>query len=160
MKDSGMEKTSFTGRSEGLQRSALPSQTEPSAVELLTTSAAVLPEQFYNPPARTTGRGEIALMRAVLEEALDCFQKQFVKSGRRAQRLAREAEEWIYSDEVRWPFSFVNICAVLCLDPGYLRLKLRHWREQAIVTAQAEERGASGIDSWGHSQAIAFRAAS
>ena len=147
-----MEKISFVGHPQGLPRPALPSHTEPSVVELLTTSAAVLPEQFYNPPARTTGRGEVALMRAVLEEALDCFQKQFVKSGRRAQRLAREAEEWIYSDEVRWPFSFVNICAVLGLDPDYVRLKLKRWREQTIV----EERGASGIDSWGHSQVIAF----
>lgn len=147
-----MEKIAFVGYPQGLQRLALPSHTEPSAVELLTTSAAVLPEQFYNPPARTTGRGEVALMRAVLEEALDCFQKQFVKSGRRAQRLAREAEEWIYSDEVRWPFSFVNICAVLGLDPDYVRLKLKRWREQTIV----EERGASGIDPWGHSQVIAF----
>jgi hypothetical protein len=156
MENSGMEKTSFVGRPQGSQRPALPSHTEPSVVELLTTSAAVLPEQFYNPPARTTGRGEVALMRAVLEEAVDCFQKQFVKSGRRAQRLAREAEEWIYSDEVRWPFSFVNICAVLGLDPDYVRLKLKRWREQAIV----EERGDSCIDSWGHSQEIAFQAAS
>ena len=100
------------------------------------SKAAVLQEQFYNPPACATGRGEVALMRAVLEEAVDCFQKQFMKSGRRAQRLACEAEEWIYSDEVRWSFSFVNICAVLGLDPGYMRLKLKRWRENVTVTAQ------------------------
>lgn len=157
MENPKMEKTSFVGRRQSLLRPALASYTESSVVELLTTSAAVLPEQFYNPPARTTtGRGEVALMRAVLEEAVECFQKQFVKSGRRAQRLAREAEEWIYADEVRWPFSFVNICAVLGLDPDYIRLKLKRWREQAIV----KERGDPCLDSWEHSQAIAFRAAS
>jgi hypothetical protein len=146
-----MEKTSFVERPEILQRSAPVSHTESSAVELLITSAAVLPEQFYNPPARATGRGEVALMRAVLEEAVDCFQKQFVKSGRRAQRLAREAEEWIYSDEVRWPFSFVNICAVLGLDPGYMRLKLKRWRENVALTAQTQEElpPLSGAVSWG-----------
>ena len=150
-----MEKPSFVGRPQILQRPALVPHTEPSTVELLITSDAVLPEQFYNPPARTTGRGEVALMRAVLEEAVDCFQKQFVKSGRRAQRLAREAEEWIYSDEVRWPFSFVNICAVLGLDPGYMRLKLKRWRENVAVTAQTQEELPPGAGSWGTPQAIA-----
>jgi hypothetical protein len=32
-----------------------------------------------------------ALLRAVLEDALTCFQKQFVTEGRRVQRMAREA---------------------------------------------------------------------
>ena len=47
--------------------------------------AAVLPEQFYSPPAATDKvHGEVALMRAVLEDAINCFQKQPLKSGRRA----------------------------------------------------------------------------
>lgn len=104
-------------------------QTELRQRELLGDSAVILPEQFHAAPARTPGGGEVALMRAVLEEALECFQKQCLKSGRRAQRLANEAEEWIFSDEESWPFSFVNICAVLGLEPGYIRLKLKRWRE-------------------------------
>lgn len=150
-----MEKNYFAGRP------VLVSHAEQNTSELLTTSAAVLPEQFYNPPAQTTGRGEVALMRAVLEEAVDCFQKQFVKNGRRAQRLAREAEEWIHSDELRWPFSFVNICAVLGLEPGYIRLKLKHWRENVSVTAQMQVEGPLGMSSmspWGRAKAVALRA--
>jgi hypothetical protein len=104
-------------------------QTEPRRREFLGASAVILPEQFHTAPARTLEGGEVALMRAVLEEALECFQKQCLKSGRRAQRLANEAEDWIFSDEVSWPFSFVNICAVLGLEPGYIRLKLKRWRK-------------------------------
>ena len=99
-------------------------------------------------------------MRAVLADTVDWFQKHCIKNGRQAQHLACEAEEWIYSDDVRWPFSCVNICAVLDLDPGYIRRRLTRWREQAIVTVQADERGTSGMDSWGHSQAMTVQAAS
>ncbi len=104
-------------------------QTELFQRELLGDSAVVLPEQFHTARDQTPEGGEIALMRAVLEEAIACFQKQCLKSGRRAQRLANEAEEWIFSDEESWPFSFVNICAVLRLEPDYIRLKLKRWRE-------------------------------
>jgi hypothetical protein len=107
---------------------------------LLAASAAVLPEQFYSPPARQTGRGETALMRAVLEEAVDCFQKQFVKSGRRAQRLAREAEEWFTTENLSWPFSFVNICAVLGLDPNYIRRGIKAWQKNHAEQGSAFNR--------------------
>jgi len=79
-------------------------------------------------------------MRAVLEDAVNCFQKQSAKSGRHAQRLAREAEEWLFSDDPHWPFSFVNICAVLGLDPGYVRLGLKRWRQQPSAEPQPKGR--------------------
>lgn len=101
--------------------------------------AAILPEQFYSSPAHTDARGEVALMRAVLEDAIACFQKQFVRSGRRAQRLAREAEEWFFADDYHWPFSFVNICAVLGLEPEYIRLGLKRWRQHYIRSSSANE---------------------
>lgn len=98
---------------------------------------AVLPDQFYRPPADNGPvAGERALRRAVLEDALRCFQKQFVTNGRRAQRLAREAEEWFFMDDFHWPFSFVNICAVLGLDPAYIRFKLKRWRERVLTEQQ------------------------
>jgi hypothetical protein len=107
----------------------------------LLSSVAILPEQFYSPSAGAeTARGEIALMRAVLEDAVGCFQKQLVNSGRRAQRLAREAEEWFFADDHTWPFSFVNICAVLGIDPEYIRLGLKRWRQRPPVGPQKKRR--------------------
>jgi hypothetical protein len=92
--------------------------------------AAVLPEQFHGAPTGVdTSRGEIALMRAILEDAIHCFQKQSQKSGRRAQRLAQEAEAWLFTDNTRWPFSFLNICHVLGIDAGYIRRGLKQWKE-------------------------------
>ena len=96
----------------------------------LLSYLSVPPAQFYGPRASLAdGRPEAVLMRAVLEDALLCFQKGLVHSERRVQRLAREAEEWLFSDDTRWPFSFVSICAVLGLEPAYLRRGLRRWRQ-------------------------------
>jgi|SRR5581483_6043482 len=87
--------------------------------------AAVLPEQFFGVSHAHASRPEAALMLAVLEEALTCFQYQFYLRRDKAQRLARDAEAWFFSDEADWPFAFVNICAVLRLDPSYIRRGLR-----------------------------------
>lgn len=98
---------------------------------------AVLPEQFYGPPTDDgPAARERALRRTVLEDAFRCFQRQFVTNGRRAQRLAREAEEWFFTDDFQWPFSFVNICAVLGLEPASIRLKLKRWRERVLTEQQ------------------------
>jgi hypothetical protein len=98
------------------------------AVHELISYIHVPPEQFYDPRGSPSGRcPEAELMRAVLEDALLCFHKGLVRQGRRDQRIAREAEEWLLSDDDRWPFSFVSICAVLGLEPAYLRRGLRRW---------------------------------
>jgi hypothetical protein len=38
----------------------------------------------------------------------------------------REAEAWFFSDDSRWLFSFVPVCAALGLEAGYIRKKLGH----------------------------------
>ena len=89
---------------------------------------SVLPEQFYGlPTSPTSRRPEAELMRAVLEDALQCFQQRLLRQGRRARRLAREAEEWLFSDTPDWPFSFVSICEVLGLEPEYIPRGLKRW---------------------------------
>jgi hypothetical protein len=65
-------------------------------------------------------------MRAVLADAVSCYQNT---RGREAYRNAKEAEQWIFTNDRQWPFSFVNICAVLGLDTGYVRLGLLHWKQ-------------------------------
>ena len=66
----------------------------------LLSGSSVLPEQFFNSQASLfTGRPVAALLRAVLEDALACFQSQFLTEGRRVQREAQEAEAWFLSKE-------------------------------------------------------------
>jgi hypothetical protein len=116
--------------------SDLPATDHRDTVHELLSSISILPEQFYGPRASLAdGRPEAALMRAVLADALGCFQKGLVHQGRRVQRLGREAEAWLFSDDARWPFSFVSICAVLGLEPEYLRRGLRCWGQGRPPTA-------------------------
>jgi hypothetical protein len=102
---------------------------------------AILPEQFFAAPSPSSqSRGEYALMRAVLEEAVGCIENQFVSPHQRALQLAREAEEWVRSHETRWPFAFVNVCAALGLDADYVRRQLALRRQGATRPLRRSRR--------------------
>lgn len=91
----------------------------------------LLPSQFFaRPGGRPSTRPEGQLMRAVLEDAVASFQKHAMAQDHRGHRLFVEAAQWFASDDVAWPFSFVNICRVLDLDADFLRCGLRRWRDR------------------------------
>jgi len=95
------------------------------------TFAAVLPEQFYSSVIPSVQQsGHLALRWAVLADALNCLLKASKKDGRREQRLAKDTAEWVFTDDVDWPFSFVNICAALRIDPAYIRRGLLRWMQR------------------------------
>ena len=95
---------------------------------------SVLPEQFFDSRVKlATVCPETALMYAVLEDAFLCFHEQFEADHRYMQR-AREAEDWFFSDDSRWLFSFVSVCDALGLEPRYIRKKLKHWIPPSLDT--------------------------
>jgi hypothetical protein len=75
---------------------------------------------------------EARLMLAVLEDAIAQYQRNFNGRPIGADQFSSDAEAWIQSDEIEWPFSFLNICQVLDMDAGYLRRGLHHWSRRAI----------------------------
>jgi hypothetical protein len=90
---------------------------------------ALLPAQFYAAFRGGSGvRGEKRLMLAVLEDALDCFQKYAAARDGHGQALFEEANTWIASDDRGWFFSYENICETLEINPEYLRRGLDSWR--------------------------------
>jgi hypothetical protein len=90
---------------------------------------ALLPAQFYAAFRGGTGvRGEKRLMLAVLEDALDCYQKYAFSRDGHGRQLFDEALEWINSGNRAWFFSFENICETLGINPEYLRRGLETWR--------------------------------
>jgi hypothetical protein len=86
-------------------------------------------EAFIARSSLASRQPEAALMCAVLEDAVECFQKQFVCASRRTKRLGREAEAWLFSDCSKWAFSFLSICTALDLGPQYIRQGLRRWND-------------------------------
>jgi hypothetical protein len=90
---------------------------------------ALLPAQFYAAfRGGTAVRGEKRLMLAVLEDALDCYQKYAFARDGHGRQLFDEANEWITSGNRVWFFSFENICETLGINPEYLRRGLENWR--------------------------------
>jgi hypothetical protein len=83
---------------------------------------------------------ERALVLAVLEDAVRCFQDNILPRNRKKQMLFEEAQEWLFSDDSGWLFSFASICAVLGIDPGYVRRGLRQWQEQVQSEARKKQR--------------------
>jgi len=95
----------------------------------------VLPGQV---PAASAGPvAEKRLMLAVLEDAVGTLQRYVHARSRREQRLLHETLEWFASDDLDWPFAFVNVCDGLGFDVDYLRTGLRRWRDHAQGTTVA-----------------------
>jgi len=91
----------------------------------------LLPAQYFAAFAREGGLvRERRLMLAVLEDAVECYQKYALARDPRGRLLFEDACQWIESGEREWPFSYENICEVLSLNPEYIRRGLSKWRQQ------------------------------
>ena len=84
---------------------------------------SLVPEQLRWTPERTP---EQRLMAAVLEDAVrELVRPSGAWYGAAARRRA-EVVLWFESDDVGWPFSFVNVCEALDLDPSDVRSHVAH----------------------------------
>ena len=93
----------------------------------------VLPSQFYGKGGLDASlQPEKRLMLAVMEDAVGTFQKYVWARDRAGQRLLAEVEDWFDSDDVDWPYSFVNIAHSLDLDVDFMRNGLRRWKQQQL----------------------------
>jgi hypothetical protein len=91
----------------------------------------ILPSQLIDAGRHdASAMPEKRLLLAVLEDAVITFQRYATSTRRRGQRLFREAEAWIESDDVDWACSFQNICDALGFDSRYLRQGLLAWRDR------------------------------
>ena len=82
---------------------------------------------------------EYGLVEAVLREAIREYQKFAGQQGRRGSRLFREVHEWFLEDDRKWDFSFINVCQILDLEPGYIRTGLKMWSDRNVRQAAAQE---------------------
>jgi hypothetical protein len=76
--------------------------------------------------------GEEKLMLAVLENAVEYFQKYIFARNPSGKRLFQEAEEWFLEKDSESFFSFENICETLGLHPDYIRQGLLCWKEAKL----------------------------
>jgi hypothetical protein len=94
---------------------------------------SVLPDQFFSEFSGAAGcESERRLMLAVLQDAVECFQKYALARDSRGNFEFDEACRWIESDEREWPYSFENICDVLGLNPVCIREGLSRFGRSRI----------------------------
>src|SRR4029450_5953121 len=76
--------------------------------------------------------GEERLMLAVLENAVEYFQKYVLARKPSGKQLFRDAEEWFLDKENEALYSFENICDTLGLHPDPIRKGLLVWKEAKL----------------------------
>ena len=87
--------------------------------------------------------GEKRLMLAVLENALDYYQKCILATDRIGRTLFMEAAEWIASTRNDDIFSFENISETLDINPAYLRRGVAAWHQRLLDAGHKPERPAA-----------------
>ena len=92
-------------------------------------------EQLFKKDIREKEEG---LMLAVLESAVEDFQKYVLARNPSGKKLFQEAEAWFLEKESDELFSFENICETLQLHPDYIRQGLMVWKEARLKTLSVE----------------------
>ena len=87
--------------------------------------------------------GEERLMLAVLESAVEDFQKYVLARKPRGKQLFQHAEGWFLEKDSDELFSFESICETLGLDPDHVRKGLMVWKEARIKTSVLQAQPAS-----------------
>lgn len=109
---------------------------------------ALLPTQFYAAfRGGSAVKGEKRLMLAVLQDALECYQKYACAREIHGHQLFSEADEWICCQDRTWYFSFENICETLEINPDYLRNGVQTWRRHALSPGHQGSREAAVVTS-------------
>ena len=94
---------------------------------------AILPDQFFSAFSHQDALGpERRLMLAVLQDAVECYQKYALSRSPQGRNEFREARDWIASTDRGWAYSYENICDVLGIDSAYIRRGLRRFRSDRI----------------------------
>jgi len=102
---------------------------------------AILPEQIMAGARQDSYiSGEKALMLAILEDGIRCFQEHLRNSRSNPRLLATQAETWIRSVDYEWPFSFNNVCEALGIDPDALRSALLRWKQNQRGLSNEERK--------------------
>lgn len=83
---------------------------------------------------------EKRLMIAILEDAIECYQKYLHGDHRKGKTIFRETEDWIFSGDDVSPVSFNNVCDALGLDSSYVRAGLLRKRASLLAEYDAQAK--------------------
>jgi hypothetical protein len=87
---------------------------------------------------KTLREGEKRLMLAVLESAVEDFQKYVLARHAGGKKLFQQAEEWFLEKNSDALLSFGSVCETLGLHPDHVRKGLMVWKEAKLKTLSVE----------------------
>jgi len=105
--------------------------------ETQTTTTGDVAGVFVPPPhvvEQIRKQPECRLLWAVLQDGMETYMKYAGATSHRGQRLFADAEQWIGEEDPTRLCSFVSICHVLELKPGYFRAGLQRWRATTLAS--------------------------
>ena len=93
------------------------------------SESVLTPDVLAQPPPAQFRPPLWQLSKAVLERALlDAGQQRpCTPTARQDRHVAATARAWIWSDDVDGPYSFLNVCERLGLEPTRLRRLVSGW---------------------------------
>ena len=126
---------------ENLQAEPPAAPRTPDALADLFAPDLVLPDQFVQGARKDSYiSGEKALMLAVLEDGIRCFQEHLRNPRSNPRLLSQEADAWVRADDWEWPFSFNNVCETLGINPAALRDALLRWKANRLAEREEPDR--------------------
>lgn len=102
----------------------------PDVVQWLAADPLIRDEWMDTQLKRHAVPGVRLLMMAIFGRAIDDLQLRGLADSRsqgfarRRARIQADAREWFDSDDEAWPFSFLNLCRLLGVDPSAARTQL------------------------------------
>jgi hypothetical protein len=82
----------------------------------------IAPDQYLDIFTRTNNlEPEQELMLAILTDAIECILKYCDEPIPMREKLFSEAHDWLFAQDEKEPFSFLNVCDTLNFNPNYLR---------------------------------------
>lgn len=101
----------------------------------------ILPTQHFAAIQRKKfPSGEHRLLVALIQDAIECFQKHMHARDAKRRQLFLDAQGWIGSEDDRGVFSFNNVCMLLGMNPDYIRQGLANWSEQSKDLPRSQRR--------------------
>jgi hypothetical protein len=102
----------------------------------------IAPEQYLENFTRTNKlEPEQELMLAILADAIECILKYCQEPIPMRAKLFNEAQEWLFAQDEKDPFSFLNVCEILNFDPNYLRRGVNAKIQASTVRATEQPGG-------------------
>jgi hypothetical protein len=88
---------------------------------------------------------EKELMLAILTDAIECLHKHCGSRQTAGIKLFQEANDWIFEEDEKGAFSFLNVCDALELDPCYIRKGIANLKLRQVNSKPAKKRGETAL---------------